>query len=228
MMDSDNRSLTKERRPYPTTPEGNLFAMGVTLSIVWLCGLILLWRCQFALFGNLLSMVTAHLVSGRAGGISVGLERGVPEWVVIVNATVIDSMIVLLIYPLFVFSERNLLRTTFLKGVIQTSIESAQKGQARISRFGIVGLLLFVWFPLHMTGPLAGSIIGYFLRLDPYLNITVVLTGTFLAVLSWVFLFRQIIDQMGGYSYLIPVFVVTAALIGFVVLRAKQRRASRE
>lgn len=217
----------RARKRYPTTPEGNLFAIGVVLSILWLCGLSILARCQFALPRELLSMVTAHLISGRAGGISVGLDAGVPKWVVIVNATVIDSIVVLLIYPLFVFSQRNLLRTTFLKGMLQTSIESAQKGQARIRRFGILGLLFFVWFPLHMTGPLAGSIVGYFLRLHPYLNIGVVLTGTLLAVLSWVFLFGELIEQMGDYSYLIPLIVVTAALVGFLILRAKQRRASR-
>jgi uncharacterized membrane protein len=221
-------TTTRHRKRYPTTPEGNLFAMGVALSVLWLCGLSILARCKFALPRQLLSMVTAHLISGRAGGISVGLDSGVPEWVVIANATVIDSIIVLLIYPLFVFSQRNLLRTTFFKGMLQTSIESAQKGQARIRRFGILGLLFFVWFPLHMTGPLAGSIIGYFLRLHPYLNIGVVLTGTFLAVLSWVFLFGELMDTLGDYSYLIPLFVVTAALIGFLVLRAKQHKAARE
>jgi uncharacterized membrane protein len=214
----------RKRKRYPATPEGHLFAGGVTLSILWLCGLSLLARCQFALPRQLLSMVTAHLISGRAGGISVGLEAGISEWIVILNATVIDSIIVLLVYPLFVFSQRNLLRGTFLKGVLQTSIESAQKGQARIRRFGIAGLLFFVWFPLHMTGPLAGSIIGYFLRLHPYLNIAVVLTGTFLAVLSWVFLFGELIDSLGDYSYLIPLIVVSAALIGFLLLRARQRR----
>lgn len=212
----------KARTRYPETPEGNLFAVGVALSILWLCGLTVLARCKFALPGHLLGMVAAHLVSGRAGGIGVGLEGGVPEWIVIANATIIDSLIVLLVYPIFVFSEKNLFRTTFLKGVIQSSIESAQKGQKKISRFGIVGLLLFVWFPLHMTGPLAGSIVGYFLRLHPYLNISVVLTGTFLAVVSWTLFFRETMEQLGDYSYLIPMFVVTAALIGFVIFKTRQ------
>ncbi len=219
---------TQERKRYPATSEGNLFAIGVALSILWICGLLILALCRVALLRQLLSMVTAHLISGRAGGISVGLEAGMPTWVVITNATVIDSIVVLLIFPLFVFSQRNLLRTTFLKGMLQTSIESAQKGQARIRRFGIAGLLLFVWFPLHMTGPLAGSIIGYFLRLHPYVNIGVVLTGTFLAVLSWVFLFGELIDQLGDYSYLIPLFVLTLALIGFLILGARRRRMSRQ
>lgn len=225
-MSNEQGKTAKARKRYPATPEGNLFAIGVGLSVVWLCGLTLLARCDFALPGHLFGMVSAHLFGGRAGGISVGLDRGLPEWVIIANATVIDSIIVLLIYPLFVFTQKNLLRTTFLKGVLQTSIESAQKGQAKVRRFGILGLLVFVWFPLHMTGPLAGSIIGYFLRLHPYLNISVVLTGTFLAVLSWVFVFRQIIDQMGEYSYLIPICVVTLAVTSYIVYRIKRRKTT--
>ncbi len=78
-----------------------------------------------------------------------------------------------------------------------------------------------------MTGPLVGAIIGYFLRLKPYVNIAVVLGGTFLAVVSWVIFFRKIISVSGEFSFLIPVVVIAMALIVFVVIRTRNRREAK-
>ncbi len=83
---------------------------------------------------------------------------------------------------------------------------------------------LFVWFPLHMTGPLVGSIIG----LKTFLNLTVVLTGTFLAVVSWVIFFGKILGVTGSFSYLIPVFVITMAVVGFFVIRQRHKKSDGE
>ena len=88
-MTEPGNASTRKRKRYPTTSEGNLFAIGVALSIFWVCGLLVLALCRVALLRQLLSMVTAHLISGRAGGISVGLETGMPTWEVIANATII-------------------------------------------------------------------------------------------------------------------------------------------
>jgi uncharacterized membrane protein len=136
----------------------------------------------------------------------------------------IDSLIVLLIYPLFVLSTRKTLKSGFVQDILDASIKTAKKERRRVRRFGIVGLLLFVWFPLHMTGPLVGTIIGYFLSLKPYVNVAVVLTGTFLAVVSWVIFFRNISTVLGEFSFLIPVVVILMALIVFLVIRTRNRK----
>ncbi len=216
--------MKEERKKMLNTDEGKLFIFGVALGMIWIFGLFFLtfFKSTFSL--KLLSMIATHLISGRAGGISMGLELGLPSWITILNATIIDSLVVLLVYPLFVFSYKNMFKNKFLKGVLDSSILTAQKEQEKISKFGIIGLLLFVWFPLHMTGPLVGAIIGYFIGLKPYLNITIVITGTFLAVVSWVIFLRKMIDVTGAFSFLIPVFVIVIALIGFLVIRYKHRK----
>jgi len=216
--------MNEERKKLLNTDEGKLFVFGVVLGVIWIFGLFFLtfFKSTFSL--KLLSMIATHLISGRAGGISMGLKLGLPSWTTIINATIIDSLVVLLVYPLFVLSYKNMFKNKFLKGMLDSSILTAQKEQEKISKFGIIGLLLFVWFPLHMTGPLVGAIIGYFIGLKPYLNITIVLTGTFLAVVSWVIFLRKMIDVTGAFSFLVPVFVIVIALIGFLVIRYKQRK----
>ena len=111
--------------------------------------------------------------------------------------------------------------------VLGQSIKNAQANRRRISRYGPIGLLFFVWFPLYMTGPLVGSIIGYFMGLNPYINITVVLSGTLAAVICWVAIFEKLATQLGQWSGLIPAFVIIAALIAFLVVRSKQRKETR-
>jgi len=51
-----------------------------------------------------------------------------------------------------------------------------------------------------MTGPVVGSVIGFLLGLRVWLNMTVVLTGTSLAIIGWAFLLRQFHNQVASYS----------------------------
>jgi uncharacterized membrane protein len=101
-----------------------------------------------------------------------------------------------------------------------------------VARYGIVGLLLFVWFPFYMTGPLVGAVIGYFLGLRVWVNLTVVTVGTILAVISWVLLFEKLHAAAAGLSSVLPLLIVAVlvALAIAVNLRArlKKRRARRE
>ena len=207
-----------------SSEEAKIFMTGVILGSLWICTLLVFWLCGYDFPLNLLSMVGTHLIAGRAGGITVGLELGLPEWLIVFNAFLVDSLIVLLIYPLFVLSTRKTLKRGFVQDFLDASIKTAKKERKRVRRFGMVGLLFFVWFPLHMTGPLVGAIIGYFLRLKSYVNIAVVLTGTFLAVVSWVIFFRKIISISGEFSFLIPVVVIVMALIVFLVIRTRNRK----
>jgi uncharacterized membrane protein len=209
---------------YLATPEGKIFATGISLGCAWVALLIGLTWTQHVVSGHLLRMLATGMVAGRAGGISLGQAMGLPTWLIVVNATMADCLTVLLLYPLFVFSTKNLVKLPLVDRVLGDSIRRAEARKSWVSRYGLIGLLFFVWFPLHMTGPLAGSIIGYFMGFHPYLTMAIVITGTFLAVLCWTYLFHTIAAWAGDLSYLIPVFVILVALIAFLVVRAQQRR----
>ena len=91
-----------------------------------------------------------------------------------------------------------------------------------VVKFGIPGLLFFVWFPFWMTGPFIGSVIGFMLGLRHWVNLTVVLVGTYLAVLSWAILLRSIhqhVVQYSPYAPLVLVMVLIAILVGVFVAR---------
>ncbi|NQV31101.1 MAG: small multi-drug export protein [Phycisphaeraceae bacterium] len=214
----------KKQANHLATPEGKIFATGIGLGCAWVVLLIGLTWTEHVVSGHLLRMLATGMVAGRAGGISLGQAMGLPTWLIVVNATMADCLTVLLLYPLFVFSTKNVVKMPLVNQVLGDSIRRAEARKSWVTRYGLIGLLFFVWFPLHMTGPLAGSIIGYFMGFHPYLTMAIVITGTFLAVLCWTFLFHSIAVWAGDLSYLIPVFVILVALIGFLVVRAQQRK----
>lgn len=216
--------MTQKMKKLLKSAEGRLLISGLILDMLALLTLTLLFLLHAPWALKIFSMVASHVVSGRAGGISVGMEVGLPSWFIVLCATLVDSQIVLLLFPLFVFSYKNMVEIRFLKGMLDSSRKVAEKQKENISRFGVIGLMLFVWFPLHMTGPLVGAIIGHFIGLKPYHNISVVLTGTFLAVLSWVIFFRKMMVITGEYSFLIPLTIVLMAIGGFFIVRYRHKQ----
>ncbi|MBF0573923.1 MAG: small multi-drug export protein, partial [Desulfamplus sp.] len=76
---------------------------------------------------------------------------------------------------------------------------------------GWIGVFLFVLAPLPGTGPVAGSILGYLLKMSIWRNFTAVLSGTFFAVLMWVVCF----DFLQQYLYIIQYILIF--IIAFVV-----------
>lgn len=202
--------------------EGRLLAVGLSIGIIWLIELLIISFLKSSLSLKLISMSATHIVSGRAGGISLGLELGVPHYLIILNSMTIETIIVLIVFSIFLLSYKNYIRSKFLKNMIDTSIKAAQKNRKTVSKYGMIGLLLFVWFPLHMTGPLAGAIIGYFIGLKQKANLTIVLSGTLLAILSWTLFFGKINSLTGQYSFFIPIFVVLLAGGTFMYFKLKK------
>ena len=79
-------------------------------------------------------------------------------------------------------------------------------------------LLLFVWFPFWMTGPVVGSIIGFLIGLGPWTTMAVVLTGTGLAIVCWVFVLNQVFVQLRALGPYVPfVFVALILLIAISI-----------
>jgi uncharacterized membrane protein len=146
-------------------------------------------------------------------GYSVGLGHSV---VVPVNL-LIETILVFTFYPLFVFSWRHIVEVQSLKGIIERTRLAAERHKDLIQKYGVVGLFVFVWFPFWMTGPFVGSVIGFMLGMRLWVNMTVVLSGTFLAMLGWAVLLRAFHEQLATYSPYAPL-VMVALLITIIIV----------
>jgi uncharacterized membrane protein len=162
-------------------------------------------------------MTATEILFGRAAGMAFGYTLGLTHIKVIPICMIIETVLVLIFYPLFVLSWRHLLVIQWLKKTFERISNAAETHKDKIQRYGLIGLFVFVWFPFWMTGPVVGCVIGFLLGLRVWLNLTVVLAGTYVAILGWAFFLRQLHESVAHYSsYATMVLLALLVIIIFV------------
>jgi uncharacterized membrane protein len=207
-----------------TSSEGRLLLLGITLAFIytfWL-GIKLLLSPEES--QPLIGMTATGLLFGRAAAMWFGYSLGLGHRTVIPICIIIETILVLIFYPLFVFSWRHLLVINRLKNLFERIQQSAEIHKDKVQKYGVIGLFFFVWFPFWMTGPVVGSVIGFMLGLRIWLNMTVVLTGTCVAIFGWAFLLRQFHNQIASYSsyaaMVLLALLVVIIIVGNLLYRA--------
>ncbi|MHC4865679.1 MAG: small multi-drug export protein [Planctomycetota bacterium] len=136
---------------------------------------------------------------------------------------IIETIFVLIFYPLFVFSWRHLLVLNWLRNIFERIRAAAEARKGLVQRYGVIGLFVFVWIPFWMTGPVVGCVIGFLLGLRVWVNISVVLAGTYVAIFGWAFLLRQLHDRVASYSsyaaMVLMILLVAIIIVGHLLHR---------
>lgn len=209
------------------TPEGQALLTGAALSLVLVAAFAITYQFSRETANGLVLITVTNMIFGRAAGMSLGYALGHGHLLVIPLNMVIESSLVLIFYPLFVLSWRHLTVFRPLGRHMERIRDAAERHRAFIQRWGIVGLFLFVFFPFSMTGPMVGSAIGFMMGLGTWQNMAVVLSGTFVAIISWAILLRNLLERLAGYSSAAPIAVVAtlmAVLVFMHVYRAVRKR----
>ncbi len=205
-----------------TTPEGHIFETGLVMALLFITVLgfgYLRFPEKTHVF---IGMSATNILFGRAAGISFGYSFELGIVLVIITNILIETILVLIFYPLFVFSWRSILVIRPLRRIIKRTSIVAEAHQDTIRRYGTIGLFMFVWSPFWMTGPMVGCAIGYLLGLSPWKNLTIVLSGTCLAIVGWAILLREIHDRIAKfspYASIILVIIIILIVSGIYALR---------
>ena len=210
-----------------TSPEGRILLVGVTLAFIytlWL-GIKLIYSPEESqiLFG----MTATDILFGRAAAMAFGYSLELGHGTVITVCIIIETILVLIFYPLFVFSWQHLLVIKWLRNMFDRLHRSAEIHKDKVQRYGIIGLFVFVWLPFWMTGPVVGCIIGFLLGLKARHNIPIVLAGTSVAIFGWAFFLRRLHDRVASYSSYAPM-VIFALLIVVIILGNRLHRTGNE
>jgi uncharacterized membrane protein len=201
---------------------------GIVLALLYLAALSLYVIFSPRLAQILIGITASNVLFGRAAGMSVAYAFGFGHTVVIPLNMLIESILVLLFYPLFVFSLKHLLVMEWLRRFVDGVVTAAGRHRHAVERYGIPGLILFVWFPFSMTGPMVGVVIGYFIGLKPSVNLAVVLGSTYLAILCWGMLLRGLLESAastGTYASTAVAATIVAGLLIVHVIRTLKKRA---
>jgi uncharacterized membrane protein len=160
---------------------------------------------------------------------SVGYTNGFGHALVIPVVMWVETVMVLLFYPVFVFSMRKLVEFPRLKRIIERTQAAAERHDEKVRRYGAVGLFVFVWFPFWMTGPVVGSAIGYLLGMPAWVTLSVVLAGTFVAIIGWAYALFVLYSRAAVFAPWAPVFIVSLVIlvilaVYFLDWRGRRRR----
>ncbi|MDA0323415.1 MAG: small multi-drug export protein [Verrucomicrobia bacterium] len=199
------------------TPEGRVLLGGVALALGYLVAMALYTSFRPHMRPSIFAMTASHIMAGRAAGITVGYANDLGHaWVIPVNI-IIETFMVMIAYPIFVFSVRRLIVFTPIQSFVARIESAAENHKKRLRIYGIPGLFVFVMFPFWMTGPTVGCAIGYFLGIRTWLNLSIVLAGTYVAVVLWALLLRHAIESLATLSVYGPlVLVVVIAVVAVV------------
>jgi uncharacterized membrane protein len=164
-------------------------------------------------------MTGLNLTVGRAAGRSFGYASGLHHPSVITSSALIETIQVLVIYPLFVLSWKSLVDARRMRRLLVGVRRSAEASQTRVARYGMVGLFAFVFLPFWMTGPVVGSVIGFLIGLKARHNLPIVLSATYAAVVIWAVFFERMNEWLAAYGRYAAFGVVLVVAVGALALR---------
>lgn len=205
--------------------EGRILSFGLFLLIAFLFLLALNAYFDPDKFNTLLSMTASNIIFGRMAGLSVGISSQMDTTLLVAFNFLIESIMVLILYPLFVLSWKSLHVISYapLSEFFKRSQASAEKYQPLIKKYGIVGLVFFVLTPFAMTGPVVGSFVGYLMGLPHLATLIVVLFSTLIAIILWTHFIKNFEATLIIYSDTL-ITVLTAAAILFLLWYAIRRK----
>ena len=195
--------------------EGQLLLLGLLLLG---CFLILLVLCTLFFpqyLQQLLSITATNVIFGRMAGLSIGIATQMDTNLLVGLNFFIESIMVLILYPLFVLSWKKLDLISYppLKQYLAKSKKNAHTYEPLIKRYGVIGLILFVLTPFAMTGPVVGSFVGFLIGFRHEVTLLVVLFSTFIAIIIWVYLIKNFEEVLIAYNDMLMTGFLIAALL---------------
>lgn len=207
--------------------EGRLLGIGLALTGLMLLGFGIGWHLFPDRVLPYAIMTGLNLIIGREAGMSFGYASGFDHAHVVPLNIVIETIQVLVIYPLFVLSTRQLIRLRTLQPFITRIHHAAQTRGGRVRKFGIAGLFVFVFAPFWMTGPVVGAIIGFLIGLRLWVNLVVVLGSTYVAIGVWALLLNELNVWAATFNRFAPFALFLAIVLIAAAIQLLGRRRAR-
>ena len=206
-----------------SSQEGKIFIVGVLMFIAFLMIVAIVYIFSVDDANNMVVMSVTNFFFGRAAGISYGYTVEFSDRVIILMNMMIEFIMVMITYPLFVFSWNKSLNIKYLRHFFIRVKRQKLKYKSFFQKYGIYGLFLFVWFPFWMTGPVIGSIIGFLIGIKHYTTMFIVLSGTSLAIVIWTYFLKELIFLLNQISANAPYIVLGVFIIIALTLKVLKR-----
>ena len=151
------------------------FCLGIAAAVI----LILAGQDVYTRYATVFSIYSFMPLWGAIAAIPVGLEREIHPADLIAFIVFTDAVLSLFL----VWNFDHAKKIPLIGKIVQRVEESGNKALRRYrwaKRFGFVGLVLLVMFPLQWTGSAVGSIVGRLIGMPPLMTWLGVVLGTFI------------------------------------------------
>jgi len=198
--------------------EGQLLLLGLLLLGCFLIFLVLCTLFFPDYLQQLLSITATNVIFGRMAGLSIGVASQMDTTLLVGLNFFIESVMVLILYPLFVLSWKKLDLVSYppLRQFLAKSKKNAHTYEPLIKRYGVIGLILFVLTPFAMTGPVVGSFVGFLIGFRHEVTLFVVLFSTFIAIIIWIYLIKNFEKVLIAYNDILMTGFLIAAFVMFL------------
>ena len=198
--------------------EGRMLGFGLALTGLMLLAFGIGWYLFPDSVLTYAVMTGLNLIIGRAAGMSFGYASGLGHAQVIPINMLVETIQVLVVYPLFALSWRQLITLRRLQPFITRMHRAAESHGGTVQKYGIVGLFVFVLVPFWMTGPVVGAIIGFLIGLRPRVNLAIVLGSTYITIVAWGFLLNELnawastVNRYAPYALFLAIVLIAAVM----------------
>jgi uncharacterized membrane protein len=187
-----------------------LWAWGVSLAL--LEGLILAGlMATNAMTGlKVLSMIGACHLGGRLALIGAGLEHGFSVLSIVAIGSLHNGVVLLWVYALWLRLSKRLETVP----LIARLSEKARLSRSLRPRWSLMGIAIFIWLPLPMTGAVVGAILAHIEGYAPRQVVTVAFGSMVAGVITWTMAFEPLYNWMRE----LGPHITTAATLVLVLL----------
>jgi uncharacterized membrane protein len=165
-------------------------------------------------------MIGASHLGGRLAFIGTGFENGFGVGSISAIAIFHNSMVLLVIYPLFLLMSQRF--PAF--GFIARFQEEATANRRLRSRWNLLAIAIFIWIPLPMTGAVVGALLAHFEGYPPRQVVPVALGSMAAGVASWTLAFEPLyawLREIGPYtSTTVTILLVVVPIVVNVLRKA--------
>ena len=165
-----------------------ILVCGAALAVVEGLALALIFASEPRLGLRILSMIGACHVGGRLAFIGAGFEAQLPAPATALIATFHNTVVVLLVYSLWLLLCQRLERFPLLARLRQ----KVERSRSLRSRWNLLGIAIFIWVPFPMTGAVVGALLAHFEGYPPRQVLPVALGSMTAGVVSWTLAFEHL------------------------------------
>ncbi len=216
----------------PGEPTPQVLRRILNLAHLLLLVLLATWMLLFYMHGEPYDktwrVVLLQLFFGRAAGVGAGLSMNFSPTFLLFQASMVDVILMLYVYPLFVRGYQHLTRVPFIGGYLAGVHKVALSHTKRMAPYGVVGLMTFVIFPFWSTGCLVGSVVGYLIGLPTWMSLSSVTAGNIVAIAIWVWFYERLRGWNETAALVLLIIIFALAIAGVVYSRMRRARKKEE